>query len=59
MDGYIVQGNNFIKAKAKYTFYLNLQNALSAENNDYIQIKMPKSWVFYDNECSAVSGITF
>lgn len=56
MSGNIVQANNFIKSKSRYTFYLNLQNAL--QSTDYIRLKMLKSWVFYQNECSVVSGIT-
>ena len=48
MDGYITQADNFIKAKSRYTFHLNLQNALEGANNDYIKITMPNSWVFYD-----------
>lgn len=45
MSGNIVQTNNFIKSKSRYTFYLNLQNAL--QSTDYIKLKMLKSWVFY------------
>ena len=29
MEGFIVQANNFILAKARYTFNLNLENELS------------------------------
>ena len=55
MAGNVIQDNNFIKAKTRYTFYLNLQNALSS--TEHIQIKMDNSWTFYENECSVVSGI--
>ena len=55
MVGNVIQANNFIKAKARYTYYLNLQNPLTSA--DYIQIKMENSWVLYENECSIVSGI--
>ena len=56
MAGSIVQENKFIKAKTRYTFYLNLQNSLA--DPDYIQIKMDDLWIFYEDECSVVSGIT-
>ena len=55
MVGNVIQANNFIKAKARYTFYLNLQNALASD--DYIQIKMANTWTLYEGECSIVSGI--
>ena len=45
MAGSIVQANQFIKAKTKYTFYLNFQKSLA--DPDYIQIKMDDSWGFY------------
>ena len=55
MVGNVIQANNFIKAKTKYTFYLNLQNALSS--SDYIRIKMANTWTLHGGECSIVSGI--
>lgn len=55
MAGSISQANRFIKAKAKYTFYLNIQNALTS--TDFIKITVPNTWVLYSNECSVVSGI--
>lgn len=56
LSGSILQTNRFIKSKSKYTFYLNLQNALSS--SEYIRIRMLNSWKFYQNECTVVSGIT-
>lgn len=55
MAASIYQTNKFIKSKSRYTFYLNLQNALSSQ--DYIQVRMLRSWIFYAGECSVVSGI--
>lgn len=51
----IYQTNKFINSKSRYTFYLNLQNALTSQ--DFIRIRMLKTWIFYQGECSVVSGI--
>lgn len=46
-----------MKSKTKYTFYLTLQNSLGPD--DYIQVKLDKTWLFYEDECEAISGFTF
>lgn len=55
LTGRIDQENNFVKSMSKYTFYLNLQNALTSSN--YIQMKFPANWVLYDGRCSVISGL--
>lgn len=52
----VMRDNEFRKAKVNYTFNLTLQNSLTSD--DYIQIKMDDSWIFYEDECEAISGIT-
>lgn len=55
LTGRIDQENNFVKSRSKYTFYLNLQNAITSSN--YIQMKFPTNWVLYDGQCSIISGL--
>jgi hypothetical protein len=56
LTGYISQANNFIVGDVTYTIYLNILNALNA--NNFILIQFDSSWILYSNRCSVVSGIT-
>lgn len=57
MIAIVDQQNKFVKSKTKYTFYLTLQNSLVF--GDYIQVKLDKSWLFYEDECEGISGFSF
>jgi len=56
LTGTLSQENNFIKAKARYSFSIGLQNSLVSTN--FIDLKFDSSWILYADECSVITGIT-